>query len=58
MDMGLLCIGCPAEALHTLEEMALEYNIDLNQLLQRIYRTLEDDAVPSSLPSQKKDDRK
>jgi hybrid cluster-associated redox disulfide protein len=36
MDLGLLCIGCPAEAFHTLADVAREYHLDLNQLLQRI----------------------
>lgn len=55
MDTGLLCVGCPAEAFHTLADVAREYNIDLNQLLQRIYRAIEDDIVQLGLSSQKRD---
>jgi hybrid cluster-associated redox disulfide protein len=36
MDLGLLCIGCPVEAFHTLADVAREYHLDLDQLLQRI----------------------
>jgi len=34
MDQGLLCAGCPTEAFHTLADVAHEYNLDINQLLQ------------------------
>ncbi len=47
MDLGLLCIGCPVEAFHTLADVALEYQLDLNQLLQRI-----DTAIGSNESSQ------
>ena len=40
MDIGLLCVGCPTEAFHTLADVAREYNLDLNQLLQRIYKAI------------------
>jgi hybrid cluster-associated redox disulfide protein len=47
MDLGLLCIGCPAEAFHTLADVAREYHLDLDQLLQRI-----DIAIGSNRSSQ------
>ena len=40
VDMRLLCVGCPAEAFHTLAEVAKEYKFDLNQLLKRINRDI------------------
>ena len=44
MDMGLLCVGCPAEAFHTLAEVAKEYKLDLKQLLRRINENIGSDA--------------
>jgi hybrid cluster-associated redox disulfide protein len=43
MDFGLLCVGCPTEAFHTLVDVAREYHLDLNHLLQRIDRVIRDD---------------
>ena len=42
MELGLLCVGCPAEAFHTLEDVAREYHLDLDQLLQRIDMVIGD----------------
>ena len=55
LDLGLLCVGCPAETFHTLADVAREYNLDLNQLLQRIYKAIGDDEVLLVLSSQKND---
>ncbi|TKB09697.1 DUF1858 domain-containing protein [Desulforhopalus sp. IMCC35007] len=44
LDMGLLCVGCPAEAFHTLAEVAEEYKLDLHQLLNRFHKSVSDDA--------------
>ena len=41
MDAGLLCVGCPTECFHTLEDVAREYQLDLNQLLRKIRRAIE-----------------
>jgi len=54
MDMNLMCVGCPTEAFHTLVDVAREYHLDLNQLLQRIYKAIEDDEEPQSCLSQKR----
>lgn len=43
MDLGLLCVGCPAEAFHTLADVAVEYHLDLDQLLRRIDKATADD---------------
>lgn len=43
MDMKLMCVGCPAEEFHTLADVSREYGLDLNQLLQRVYKIIEDD---------------
>ncbi len=42
MDLGLMCPGCPAEAFHTLMEVAREYHLDLDQLLQSIDKVIGD----------------
>jgi hybrid cluster-associated redox disulfide protein len=57
MDFDLLCVGCPAEAFHTLTDVAREYHLDLNQLLQRIYKVIEDDEASHELPTPKSDGR-
>ena len=44
MELGLLCVGCPAEAFHSLADVAIEYHLDLNQLLQRIKQVIGDEA--------------
>ncbi|MCF8127708.1 MAG: DUF1858 domain-containing protein [Deltaproteobacteria bacterium] len=44
MDLGLLCVGCPAEAFHTLADVAREYHLDPNQLLRRIHKAIQDEA--------------
>ena len=41
MDAGFLCVGCPTEAFHTLDDVAREYQLDLNQLLKQIRQAIE-----------------
>jgi len=41
IDMKLMCVGCPAEAYHTLADVSREYSLDLYQLLQDIYKIIE-----------------
>ena len=57
MDLDLLCVGCPAEAFHTLADVAHEYHLDLNQFLQRIYKVIEDDEASQGLSTPKSDGR-
>lgn len=45
LDIGLLCVGCPTEAFHTLADVAREYRLDLNQLRRRITKAVEDDEA-------------
>jgi hypothetical protein len=40
MELGLLCGGCPTEAFHTLEDVAREYGLDQDQLLQRFQHAI------------------
>ncbi len=49
MDLGLLCVGCPAEAFHTLADVAQEYHLELNQLFQRIDKVIGDDEAIQKL---------
>lgn len=53
MDIGLLCVDCPAEAFHTLEDVAREYKLDLNQLLESICRTIEEGTARFGLSPKK-----
>ena len=34
LDLGLLCVGCPTEAFHTVEDIAKEYGYDPNKLIE------------------------
>jgi len=43
MDMKLLCVGCPAEGFHTLTEVAHEYKLDINDLIERINNVIQED---------------
>lgn len=51
MDLGLLCIGCPVEAFHTLADVAREYHLDLNQLLQGIETVIGGNESSQGLPT-------
>jgi len=51
MDIGVLCIGCPAEAFHSLADVAREYNLNLNQLVQQIFNNIGEDPVSFLLNS-------
>ena len=55
MDLGLLCIGCPVEAFHTLADVAREYHLDLNQLLQRIDTVIGGNESSQELPGLRSD---
>jgi hybrid cluster-associated redox disulfide protein len=44
VDLKLHCPGCPAEAFHTLAEVAQEYKLDLDQLLRCINESIEENA--------------
>ncbi len=49
LDLGLLCVGCPAEVFHTVDDIATEYGYDPNELIQYFQRILdasEASAVP------------
>lgn len=39
--IGLFCAGCPAESFHTLEDVARENNLNLEQLLQRLQGAIQ-----------------
>ena len=49
MDLGLLCIGCPAEAFHTVEDIAKEYGYELNTLVHEINRVIQDEDASTTL---------
>jgi hypothetical protein len=45
MDMGLLCVGCPAEEFHDLTDVSREYRLDKDKLLYRLQQSIEN-SVP------------
>ncbi len=42
MDLGLLCVGCPTEAFHTVADVARESGLDQDQLLHRLQQAIAD----------------
>jgi hybrid cluster-associated redox disulfide protein len=44
MQLRLLCVGCPTEAFHTLADVAREYDLDIEQLLNRIRSAIAEQA--------------
>ena len=43
MKLGLLCVGCPTEAFHTLSDVAREYRLDLDALHRRLDEDTHED---------------
>jgi hybrid cluster-associated redox disulfide protein len=41
IDLGLMCVGCPVAAFHTLADVAREHDRDLGELLCALNRRLE-----------------
>jgi hybrid cluster-associated redox disulfide protein len=41
IDLGLLCVGCPTEAFHTVADVAKEYGYDPNKLTQHFQRIID-----------------
>lgn len=36
VDLGLMCVGCPANAFHNLVDVAREYGLDQKELIDRL----------------------
>jgi len=53
MNMGLLCIGCPAETFHTVTDIAREYGLDLNHLVDQINRAIQNTTISSNSRTQR-----
>ena len=53
MEMELMCVGCPAEGFHTIEDVSREYHLDLDRLLENISKVVRDDRVLSGLSPDK-----
>ena len=45
VELRLLCAGCPAEAFHTIENVAKEYGYNPNELLQHFERVIAASSV-------------
>jgi hybrid cluster-associated redox disulfide protein len=46
MDLGLLCVGCPTEAFHTLADVAREYRLYPDQLRHRLQHAIQNPVTP------------
>lgn len=42
IDLGLMCVGCPADAFHSLADVAREYGLDKKQLLARLKNAIDE----------------
>ena len=51
MDLGLLCVGCPTEAFHTMADVAKEYGYEPNKLIQHFERMIDADDASGVLKS-------
>jgi hybrid cluster-associated redox disulfide protein len=47
LDFGLLCVGCPTEAFHTVEDVAKEYGYDPNKLIEHFEGIIFGTTKPS-----------
>ncbi|MDD3993189.1 MAG: DUF1858 domain-containing protein [Desulfobacterales bacterium] len=48
IELGLMCVGCPVAAFHTLADAAREHDRDLTELLRTLDRRLESAVRPPS----------
>ncbi len=49
MNLGLLCVGCPAEAFHTMINVANEYGYEPNELLEHFERIINATEISETL---------
>ena len=42
VDLGLLCVGCPADAFHNLSDVAKAYKLDKRILMARLEKEIDD----------------
>ncbi len=42
IDLGLMCVGCPADAFHDLTDVAKEYGLDKNDLIVRLKTAIDE----------------
>ena len=49
LDMGLFCVGCPAEGFHTLVDVAREYGVDEDQLLRNLNNAIDNSMAINEL---------
>ena len=51
IDLRLMCVGCAAEAFHTLADVAREYGINQDQLVSRLQAAIDDAVTPGETTS-------
>jgi hybrid cluster-associated redox disulfide protein len=42
LDLGLMCVGCAADAFHNLDDVAKEYNLDKKEVIARLENVIDD----------------
>ncbi len=45
IDMKRMCVGCPADAFHTLAEVAGEYGLDRREFFAGLQKSLQAGAI-------------
>ncbi|WP_419655506.1 conserved uncharacterized protein, DUF1858 [Desulfosarcina variabilis str. Montpellier] len=49
VDLGLMCVGCPADAFHNLSDVAREYNLDKSKLMAHLEKVIDDVTVGKTI---------
>lgn len=50
IDLGLMCVGCPADAFHNLADVAKEYGLDEKQLITRLEKAIIKSGNRTTMP--------
>lgn len=45
VDLGLMCVGCPADAFHSLADVAREYKLEGKELVARLQAVINDNMA-------------
>ncbi|WP_419656087.1 conserved uncharacterized protein, DUF1858 [Desulfosarcina variabilis str. Montpellier] len=46
IELGMMCVGCPADAFHNLADVAKEYGLDKYALIARLETAIDENMNP------------
>ena len=46
IELGLMCVGCPADAFHNLADVANEYGLDIKALIASLETAIDENMNP------------